>query len=374
MTDNTAVPPASSPYSAPCQGCGARLEFAPGTRHLQCPYCGGQQAIAAPRRKVREHSYDELMAKQRRPAAELAPQRFLCQGCGAHTQGDVLARGCQFCAAPLVADTSQDLQVEPEAVLPFAVDRDGARDALRSWVKTRWFAPNRLKKVSEAETMRSTYLPHWTFDTRTVSDYKGKRGEYYYVTETYTVTVDGKQEERTRKVRKTRWYPAKGTVRRDFDDVLVPATTQVDNARLDALEPWPLKKQAVAYRPEYLAGHQALRYDVEPEDGLTEAKARMAPVIEKDCCNDIGGDEQQVTSVDTTYSDITYKLMLLPVWMGCYLYKGKNWQVLINGCSGEVQGERPYSGTKILFALLVAAAVIALIWWMAQGDGTPPPQ
>ena len=29
----------------PCTGCGAKLSFAPGTRDLQCEYCGTANAI-----------------------------------------------------------------------------------------------------------------------------------------------------------------------------------------------------------------------------------------------------------------------------------------------------------------------------------------
>jgi hypothetical protein len=276
----------------------------------------------------------------------------VCQGCGAHIQGDHLSQVCQFCTAPLVTDDSADVQVPPEAVLPFTVERRAAHDALAEWTKSRWFAPNSLKKVDGAERFKSTYLPHWTFDAQTVSDYRGQRGEYYWVTETYTVQEDGKSVTKTRQVRKTRWYPARGRVSRFFDDVLVNGTTQVDPEKVDALKPWPLKK-ARPYAHEYLAGHEALRYDVEP-------KQIMARTIEQDCRNDIGGDEQRVSSVSTSYSKVTGKHLLLPVWAGAYLHGGRSWQIVVNGCTGQVQGERPYSAAKITAAVLAALALIAL--------------
>jgi hypothetical protein len=261
-------------------------------------------------------------------------------------------------------DTDSDVQIPPEAVLPFTLDRAGARTALVGWTKSRLFAPNRLKKVTEAEWMNSTYLPHWTFDTDTVSHYTGQRGQHYWVTERYTVTVNGQSETRTRRVRKTRWYPASGTVTRHFDDVLVTATRQVAPERLARLEPWPLD-EAAPFQPGYVAGHESLRYDVEPEAGLAEAKDKMAPTIAGDCRRDIGGDEQRVHSVDTAYSHVTYKLMLLPVWIGSYLYGGKPFQILVNGRTGKVQGERPYSAIKIILAVLALIALVAaaIAWY-----------
>ncbi len=368
MSDQTMPSASSQPAAFPCGSCGARVEYAPGTHTLQCPYCGHTQAIESSG-TIREHSYDELAAMPRKPRQQTAAYHLVCQGCGAHTDSDALSQKCQFCAAPLVVDTTDDHQIAPEAVLPFALDRSAARGALQTWVKSRWFAPNQLKKVTEAESTKSTYVPHWTYDARTRSRYRGQRGDYYYVTETYTTTVNGKTETRTRQVRKTRWRPASGTVGRTFDDVLVMGTRHLTQDKLSELEPWPLH-HAKPFQATYLAGHHTLRYDLEPEAGLAVAKSKMAPIIEKDCRADIGGDEQRVERVNTTYSNITYKLMLLPVWVCCYLFAGKTWQVLINGQTGEVQGDRPYSKLKIAAALAAGLLLAALILFLFILDGS----
>lgn len=356
---------AVQPSFYPCGGCGARVEYAPGTAVLRCPYCGFEQQVAASGREVQEHAYTERFASGK-PVASIAAHVLVCQKCGAQTESDALSLRCQFCATPMVVDATLGQQIAPEAVMPFTVDRAGVRTALRKWVSSRWFAPSQLKKVTEAETISGTYVPHWTFDTRTVSEYTGQRGEHYYVTETYTETVNGQSQTRTRQVRKTRWYPAAGEVRRTFDDVLVPATERLTAAQLDKLGPWTLS-QAVAYQPEYLAGYQALRYEVEPEQGLDRAKAKMAPAIHEDCRRDIGGNEQRVHRVDTSYLDITFKLMLLPIWIATYLYGGRSWQVMVNARSGEVIGQRPYSAMKIAAVVILVLAVVAgLITWYLQ--------
>jgi hypothetical protein len=305
---------------------------------------------------VREHAYAQFATLPRKPIASLAPHVFTCRGCGAVTESDKISDRCQFCGAPLVAETTGGEMVVPEAVLPFALDRSALRTALRKWASSRWFAPNGLKKVTEAESSHSTYLPHWTYDTRTASQYDGQRGEHYYVTETYTENG----ETRTRQVQHTRWYSVSGRVTRDFDDVLVAGTTKVPAKHLDALVPWVLA-EAEPYQPEYLAGHETLRYDVEPEAGLDVAKSRMASIIEQDCRRDIGGDEQRVQSVDTRYWDIAFKLMLMPVWIACYLHGGRTFNILVNARTGEVSGERPYSAAKIVSAILAGLLLIAAI-------------
>jgi len=360
MTDQAAAADSVSSHSYTCAGCGARAEYAPGTNVLRCPYCGHEQQVEETGRQVREHAYAELAELPRKPLGSVGAHVFRCQKCGAQTESNALSERCQFCGAPLVADASAGDQIAPEAILPFEVDHSGVRTALRRWVSSRWFAPSSLKKVAEAETLKGTYLPHWTYDAKTVSEYTGQRGEYYWVTETYTETVNGQAQTRTRQVRRTHWYPASGEVRRDFDDVLVVATQRLTGNQVERLDPWPLT-QAVPYQPDYLAGYHTLRYDVEPEAGLDTAKARMAPIIREDCRRDIGGDEQQVSSVDTGYFDVAFKLMLLPVWIACYLHGGRTWQVLVNGRTSEVIGQRPYSAGKIVAAVLAAVAALALI-------------
>jgi DNA-directed RNA polymerase subunit RPC12/RpoP len=341
----------------PCQGCGASVEFAPGSTVLRCPYCGFEQQVQGSRREIREHRWENLPVKQ---VATVATRSYVCQKCGATTQSDALSDHCQFCGSTLVTETAAIDQIVPEAVLPFHVDQRGVREGLQKWIQSRWFAPNQLKKVTDHETLKGTYLPHWTFDARTWTWYQGQRGEYYYVTETYTETVNGQQQTRTREVRKTRWHSVSGQVGRDFDDVLVPATSHVPMAQLDKLAPWPLH-EAHPFQQDYLAGFQTLRYDMEPDVGLGEAKNRMRPQIEQDCRGDIGGDEQRVDSMNTNYNDITYKLMLMPVWILAYLYAGKSYQVLVNARTGEVIGERPYSALKIAMAVAGALALVTVL-------------
>lgn len=331
----------------PCRSCGAHLRFTPGTTALTCPYCGAQQQIQVQRREVAEHSYEGLEHKRRRVPQEMAPNLFVCTGCGAHTESDAWSDVCQFCGAEVVADQFDPDLIAPEGVVPFQVDENRARQALRGWVGSRWFAPNRFKKVHEAESLKSTYLPHWTWDARTRSEYTGKRGDYYYVTR------DGERE------RRTRWTDVSGTVARDFDDVVVPATLHVSPKHIDDLSGNWKTEQSVGYQPQFLSGHHTQRYDIGPEQGLETAKGKMAEVIKRDVKKDISGDEQQVKHIETRYSGITYKLLLLPVWLLAYLFNGKTWQVLVSGQTGRVSGERPYSAWKIVFAIVVTLIVVA---------------
>lgn len=328
-----------------CPACGSTAEYAPGTHSLRCPHCRFEQPIAPVNREVREHAWEELATLPVRPRAA-GGQILRCPGCGASNETDDLSGRCQFCATPMIASAAAD-RIVPEGVLPFRVGKQDVHDNLGKWARSRWFAPNSLKKVNTAETLQGTYVPHWTYDAATASSYSGERGEEY------TVGIGDNKET------KVRWYSVQGTVHRFFDDVLVPGAGQVPANRLEALEPWSLK-QAVPYQEPYLAGFRSLRYDIEPESGFQRAQEKMAEVIKKDVEKDIGGDRQRVHAVNTNYGAVTYKLLLLPVWFASYVYNGKQWDVMVNADTGEITGDRPYSPWKIAFAVTLLVVLVTL--------------
>lgn len=208
---------------------------------------------------------------------------------------------------------------------------------------------------------RGVYLPFWTYDAATFSDYVGERGQHYYETETYTEDDgQGNPVTRTREVQRTAWYPVSGQVSRDFQDVLIAASRAVAEKKLNALEPWDLEALC-PYEPAYLAGFKAQRYQVELRDGFEEAKTVMAGQIDRDVRAAIGGDEQRVEQIQTAYANALFRHLFLPVWIGAYRFQSKLFQVVVNARTGEVQGDRPYSPVKITFLVLAIIAVILLI-------------
>ena len=343
-----------------CPNCGSQIYYAPGTTSLRCGACGSVQTIE-PTGTIGEHSYDAWAALPPKPVATIGEQVLVCQGCGAQTETDDIAGICQFCGGVLVAQSQPEGLIAPEAVVPFHLDKQAANSAFRTWVRSRRFAPTALKRVGSTEQIRGTYIPHWTYDAQTATDYDGQRGDYYYVTRTRTVS-DGKGGTRTEtyQERRTRWSHASGHVARPFDDLLVPASHRLDAETLEKMGPWTLG-DARAYQPQYLAGYSALRYEVDPDTGLGYAKQRMENVIEGDVRSDIGGDEQRIDVMSVRYAMVMFKLMLLPLWIASYVFGGKTYQVLVNANTGEVIGDRPYSAVKIALAVLAGLIVVAAI-------------
>ena len=349
----------------PCGSCGADLVFSIGQQSLECPYCGDVREIEhAPESEVREQDFRaqlrrlaELRSDAAAGASEDGLNEVQCDACGATVvfPGTLTSSECSFCGSPIqraAVHTAAD-RVTVDGVVAFMVNRDTARANLAKWVKSRWFAPNEFKRRGVDGRFTGIYLPFWTFDSHTFSRYRGERGEYYYVT-----VGSGKNK---RRERRTRWYSASGTVRQFFDDVLVVATNALPRSIIDKLEPWPLHT-VQPYTPELLAGSLARTYDVELDDGFGIARGRIDDAIRGLVRRDIGGDTQRIHEVSTTYDPITYKHLLLPVWVMAYRFREKTYRVTVNAATGEVHGERPWSAWKIAAAVvsgLVAVGGVA---------------
>lgn len=314
---------------------------------------------------------DFLAYLDRLPASD-AVQEILtvrCNNCGAETTmpPDATAELCPFCGGGIVATGASKKAIRPQGVLPFKITQKQSVELFRAWVNSLWFAPNALKKRADCSVIHGVYVPAWTYDANTETDYTGERGEHYWETESYTETdAQGNTVTRTRQVQKTRWWPASGHVSNSFDDLLVMATQTLPRKYLDRLEPWDWPA-LTPYGDEYLSGFAAESYQVSLNDGFEAAKGLMEPTIRNTARRDIGGDEQRVSSLETDYRDVTFKHLLLPVWISAYQFQQRTFRFLVNARTGEVQGERPYSPWKI--AALVFAILLAILLVFAIASG-----
>ena len=364
-------PEVKDQHRFPCEQCGADYRFDPSNGKLTCDHCGHSTDLAQRgpwASSIREMDFSQAVKGQIDQADVETSRISTCPNCAALIEfsDSSHATECPFCATPVINDTGEHRRIKPKGLLPFAIDERRAKDAMTQWLGRLWFAPNGLKDYArKGRKMNGIYVPFWTYDADTKSSYVGERGQVYY--ETRTVMRDGKPHQE--RIQKVRWFPASGRVARFFDDVLVLGSTSLPKKFTDALEPWDLA-ELVPYSPEYLAGFQAEGYTVSLEDGYSEAREKMDRVIARDVRFDIGGDRQRIHSIDTRVKDVTFKHILLPVWMAAYKYRGKSYRFVINARTGQVQGERPYSAWKITFAVVIGLAIAACVGYLtAQQQG-----
>ncbi len=346
-----------------CKDCGGILQYSPGQNSLTCIYCGTLNEIAGENEPVvqEEQDFNSYLANASASAETIQTTTVKCGSCGSATslQPNVTSDSCPFCGTALVIQGGTATNsIRPSYLLPFAIERKKGNDLFKNWVKALWWAPNDLKVIAQNDKLKGLYIPYWTYDSNTVTHYTGQQGTHYYVTESYSTTENGKSVTRTRQVQKTRWISVSGTVSNDFDDVLVNASKSLPDKLANDLEPWDLH-ELKAFNEQFLTGFITEQYQIDVKEGFEKAKVRMDSVIRTSINKSIGGDVQQITSMNSTYDNITFKHILLPIWLSAYRYSEKVYRFMINGRTGEVQGERPYSWMKIAGAIFAGLAVIA---------------
>jgi len=348
----------------PCERCGADLAFSPAGQSLRCAHCGFERPLVPTEPTgLTEHDLAAALREEaaRRTRASAAPgaQEATCVGCGATVtfEGTLTATRCAYCDLPLQRDAVHRApdRIPVDGLLTFAVEGTAARGALAAWVRSLWLAPGDFVRAGVDGRLDGIYLPYFTFDAAADATFRGERGDHEW--------VEAGLGQSRRRERRTRWSPASGRLQRRFDDVLVAAVTALPQPLLQGLEPWPLAAVR-PFAPEPLAGKLAHTYDLELGASSGVARQRMEAALAADARARIGGDEQRIHALDTTWTGVTYKHLLLPVWLMAYRYGGKPYRVVVNATTGEVSGERPWSPWKV--GLLVVAAIVLFALFASQ--------
>ncbi|GAB3134510.1 hypothetical protein GCM10027289_26490 [Tsukamurella serpentis] len=343
----------------PCGNCGDSLVYDPALAKLRSPSCGSTFPVMLDGgRELRPHPLGPTMkALYAQPQTGVRPpvvdHEVVCQNCGGHTlfSGTLTATRCPYCNTAI---QRTDVQIAPtrlpiDGVLPLRVGEDQARQNIAAWINSRWFAPSEFKKYRVLGAFSSLYLSYYSYDAEVSTEYSGARGTH-----------------RTRRDRDgnvetyTDWWPVSGRVHDSIARLAESANTGLDTARVRELEPWPTE-QAVPYTPEFIAGHLARTYDGDAVQVFeAQARPRIEGIIENSVRRDIGGDAQRINRMNPVYQSIDFLYVLMPVWLLTVTFANRPFQVFVNGVTGEVQGQRPWSAIKIAAATAVGLLLIGM--------------
>jgi hypothetical protein len=328
-----------------------------------CPFCGTESPYAIDRDvgKVSERDLAgglQVSAEFEKNWKETR-RSVQCQSCRAIMvyEADRVGQNCEFCGSPaLVAYEEIKSPIRPEGVLPFKVDRHRVRDDIRRWWRSKWLAPGRLAKSALVDTVKSVYIPYWTFDASAHCPWDAEAGHYYYV------QVEGRDSQGrpvVRQERRVRWEAASGVVDDTFDDELVPGTTGVDLNLLRQVEPFPTS-ECVPYDTAFLSGHIVEHYQVALTEASGESEAQMRAKLEQLCARQIPGDTYRNLRIYPVFSGRTFKHLLVPIWLLVYMFGSRSFQVVVNGHTGRMAGKYPLSPWKIAFLILLAIVALML--------------
>ncbi len=336
-----------------CPACGADMVYDAETGGLYCEHCGTRKEIVGSFSE--EQDFEKLLEERDDWGSE--SHVFRCENCGAQEVLDKkeIAKACPFCGATNIVATDELPGLRPNAVVPFAVAQKQAGASVRQWVRKRLFAPQKFRRSAKPEKMNAVYLPAFTFDSQTHSYYTAVLGKYYYVTR----RVDGK----TVRERRIKYFTVSGQYEMFFDDVLVQASNVVGEKNLKKLQPFATGSSK-EYSPEYLSGYTATQKTRSGLDCWADAKQEIAARLRSAILSGYSYDVVSSFNINTQYSGITYKYVLLPVYVGHCKWHQKVYNFFVNGLNGKVTGQAPVSPLKVAVLVVLGIAVVVGLYFL----------
>lgn len=341
-----------------CPSCGGNMVYSPARGALECPYCGTIREIKA--NNATEQEFTKLLEENNSWSDET--HVFRCENCGATTILDAneISKRCPFCGASHVVETKEMCGIKPNAVVPFVLTAEEACEKFKTWVKKKFFVPRKFKKEVKADEIGGVYNPAFSFDTSTFSTYSGRLGKRY----TETRTVNGKTVTET----KVKYFPVSGDYSCFFDDVLIQASDAISQKNVDAMQPFDTNDSR-EYNKQYLSGYSASRYTTSGTDCWEVAKQRIKGWVRTAILARYDYDVIDYLNVNTSCENITYKYLLLPVYVGATRWKKKVYNFFVNGRNGKVAGKMPLSPLKILGVVVLGLAAIGLFAYFYLKNG-----
>ena len=341
--------------SVKCKSCGSNMTFDPETQMLRCSYCGYAEDFSKSG-KVEEISIEKALGKNERWSSDTLV--YNCGNCGARVVAEkgTTSGACPFCGTPHVV-AEEDLEgIRPNVVVPFRLGKERITEIFKKWVKRRLFAPRAFKKQAEADKVKGVYMPFFTFDSNTDSVYEGRVGDEH----TRTVT-DSKGNTHTEKY--IVWRKVRGTFAHFFDDILISAGTHFEQKKADRLSPFDWASACV-YENKFLSGYVARHYDRDIQSCWGDAKKLIDAKIREMIIDSCNCDRVDYMNIKTRHSDVTYKYVMLPVYVISYSYKKKNYVIYANGNTGKIVGKTPVSPVRATIAAVLGTGIVGLIIWL----------
>ncbi|MRJ02120.1 MAG: hypothetical protein GXO19_04980 [Epsilonproteobacteria bacterium] len=337
-----------------CPSCGASMRYE--KDRLVCDYCGSHRSLSLRISSIRYHPLEDHLP-------QWSDREFHCSSCGATFEApSYLHSGeCPYCSSHLIAPAQNGYELP--YILPFTITQREAYQRLRQKIGSLWFAPDDFKRFfKKYKELKSYYYPAWVFSFRIRARYIGRRGVDYLYTETIYTSQGLRRVQRIR----TEWFPVEGEVDLGFEDIY--AFSYTDTPMMARRLLYRLG-ESVSFREEMLAGQESYEYNTSTRQGFVAAQAAVEGELRAAIRADIGGDRQIISKIYRHYYDGRYSGIYLPMFWGSVEYRGKIYEFFVNGQSGEVIGKRPYSWIKIVSAIVIGLAVVALILFLLDHFG-----
>jgi len=333
-----------------CPQCGGQAASQVASGLFTCAYCGYSADLRTdcenpyPVSDRLEQTLDFVLPTERGHSWAAARQHLSCESCGASCllPAGQKAVQCAYCGSnQLVLSPELCELIGPQVIALMQLDEHQALKLARQWLRMGMFAPDDLVAAGGRLQLRQAYYSCWTFDGTIEAKW------------TCEVKVGSGNQEH--------WEAESGAHTAFFNDVLVSGVKAVKESELASIEPFNLVELR-EFKEDYLAGWPAMIYDRSLADASLVAREKVIKKLRPELYTlaAMGREKRNLSLNGSSWSGMTYKHILLPLWIGTYRYRGKDYRLLVNGQTGKVGGYKPQDKVKVLFSSLSMVALIVL--------------
>ena len=344
-----------------CPQCAATTAYSVADGGLTCAYCGYYEP---PKKDIVGKGAEEFEFKVETMERAVrgwgrARKELQCQNCGAATSipPEMLTHTCPFCGSNKVIQREMPHDVlRPRFLIPFKIEPNTCQKIGREWLGTSWMTPLSLRRLAQFGGFAPIFLPFWTFDAYTRADWRAEIAH----TETEKYYSGGQRKTRT----VTKWKWESGHAEVDIDDLLINGTSRLSELLSARIRDHDLKHLA-PYEPEYLAGLQAQAYEVSLDKAWDTARKEMREMTKQMCRGQASSSRIRNFSMTMDFEKETWRYILLPIYVATYRFENRSFQMLVNGQTGTIAGQRPVSWLRLGLASLAVLAPGLLLGFVA---------
>jgi Zn finger protein HypA/HybF involved in hydrogenase expression len=343
-----------------CPQCDGVSAYSAENGGLTCTFCGFYEPPPQDVVGKQAEAFEFTVETMARVAHGWGTERkeLVCDRCAAHTthSTDMLTHTCPFCGSNQVVQVKapQDT-LRPRFLIPFTVTADECRQKTAVWLQDSWLLPRKLNRLAHKTEYTPIYIPYWTFDATTQAEWKAE------VAHTRQKRVQHNGRWTTQTVTEWRWENGRASV--DFDDLLINGSQHLSQQLLHQIQNYDVQA-LVPYDATFLAGIQAQAYDVDLDAAWERGRHTMRAKTKEACKAQASSRKMRNFSMDLAFNDENWRYILMPLYLATYHYGNETYQVLINGQTGQLAGQRPADWKKVLLAvggMLLPAIVFGLL-------------
>ena len=344
-----------------CPSCNASIKYNPKDKNWVCEYCGSKftlEQLEENEKNFKDTSVNESRElkdrKKSKNKDEEEMDEYYCEDCGARILADknTAATFCVYCKNTAILKSRLTDEFSPTKIIPFNKTKEDAIEAFKSIGKGKYLMPKEFSNPKNIEELTGVYIPFWLYSCDMKGDVKGKgtkviswtSGDYIYTkTDTYDVERVGKYT---------------------FENIPVDGSIRFNDAVMNSIEPFNYE-ELVDFSYSYLSGFLAEKYDVKQDDAkrITIERAKNTTL------DDLVAKARHDGYASFTPSSKNYEIekekidyVLLPVWMVNIKYKDKLHTFAMNGQTGKMIGDIPYSKAKaVIYSALIFIVLFAII-------------